>query len=507
MTPPAPSHSINEQRTTINSLLSRLAELRDLRYSLAVLEWDMEVHMPTKGAEGRGRLIGTLSTLKHRLATDPEFVRLVETLEADASLAGDDALVVREAAYDLRRDRKLPESFVREWSEATTAGFNTWREARGRNDFAAYRPALERIVDLARRAADCYGYEESPYDALLENYERGATARGLRAIFDPLVRELRPILDGAIARQAAWKSEWTEGTWPVDAQRAVERRVLEAMGYDFEAGRVDVAPHPFCTMFALDDVRITTRYDEADVFSSLFTVMHEAGHALYDAGFDRAVEGTPLADAPSLGMHECNSRLWENIVGRSRPFAEWLLPMLRELHGARLAGVSADDVWRALNRVRPSLIRVEADEVTYNLHVAVRFELECDLIEGRLSVRDLPEAWNAKYKSHLGVDVPSDADGVMQDVHWSSGLFGYFPTYTLGNIYAAQVHAAFLRDVPDWDDRVRRGDLRALLDWLRPRIHRVGRRMTAPEIVRAVTGSAPDRAHLVRYLATKHGVA
>lgn len=504
---PASTCDLATTNNSLASLRSRLAEIHDLRRALAVLEWDMEVHMPPKGAEGRGRLIATLSTLRHRLATDPEYVRLVEALADDDSLAGDDALIVREAAYDLRRERKLPESFVREWSEATTAGFNVWREARARNDFAAFRPALERIVDLSRRAADHYGYDESPYDALLEGYERGTTVRALRAMFGPLARELRPILDGAVAAQASWDAAWTEGTWSVDAQRAVERRVLEAMGYEFEAGRVDVAPHPFCTMFALHDVRITTRYDESDVFSSLFSVMHEAGHALYDAGFDPAVDGTPLADAPSLGIHECNSRLWENVVGRSRAFAEWLLPALREAHGPRLARVSPDDLWRAANRVRPSLIRVEADEVTYNLHVAARFELECDLIEGRLAVRDLPEAWNAKYKSYLGIDVPSDADGVMQDVHWSSGLFGYFPTYTLGNIYAAQVYAAFLRDVPDWDDRVRRGDLRALLDWLRPRIHRVGRRMTSPEIVRAVTGSEPDRAHFVGYLRAKHGVA
>lgn len=491
----------------IAELRSRLAEIHDVKNALAVLEWDMEVHMPPKGADGRGRLIATLSAIKHRLATDAEYVRLVESLEGDGSLGGDDAALVREVAWDLRRERKLPESFVREWSEATSAGFNVWRDARGRNDFAAFRPTLERIVDLARRAADYQGYEESPYDALLESYERGATARSLRAILEPLARELSALLERIVAKQSSWDHAWAGGAWPLDAQRAVERRVLEAMGYDFEAGRVDVAPHPFCTMFDLDDVRITTRYDEHDPFSSLYSVMHEAGHALYDAGFDRAVDRTPLAEAPSLGMHECNSRMWENIVGRSRAFAEWLLPIARESFGGRLARVQHDDLWRFVNQVRPSLIRVEADEVTYNLHVAIRFELECDLIEGRLAVKDLPEAWNAKYKSYLGVDVPNDADGVMQDIHWAGGLFGYFPTYTLGNIYSAQVFAAFRRDVPDWDDRVRRGELRTLLEWLRPRIHKVGRRMMAPDIVRAITGSSPDRAHLVKYLAEKHGVA
>ncbi len=482
----------------------RLGELHDLKLTINLLEWDMEVLMPPKGAEGRGRRISTVAALHHRLGTEPAYAKALERLAECALPEDDDAAIVREASYDLKRASCLPEEFVVEMSEAHTRGFNAWRDARAKNDFAAFRPHLEKNVELARRAAEYHGYDESPYDAALENFERGMTASRLRALFAPLAEDLKRLVAKSERREGF---AFPKGPWPVAAQQAFERGVLRDMGYDFEAGRVDVAPHPFCTTFDLHDVRITTRYDESDPLSSLYTVMHEAGHALYEAGFDPDADRTPLAGAPSLGIHECNSRMWENLVGRSRPFWERYLPALRSAFPGRLDGLSLDEVVRHVNRVEPTLIRVEADEVTYNLHVVIRFELELAMIEGTLAVADLPDVWNAKYREYLGIDVPDDRDGCMQDVHWSSGLIGYFPTYALGNVYAAEVYARFRTETPLWDDDLRAGRLTTLLDWLRPRIHRVGRRKRAESIVRDIVGREPTAAALVEHLTRTHAGA
>ncbi len=479
----------------------RLGELQDLCYTLNLLEWDMEVLMPSKGAAGRGRCISTVSALHHRLQTEPRYEEALQRLADDGSLFGDDALIVREAQYDCRRAACLPEDFVIEQTEAHTHGFNVWRDARDRNDFAAFRPCLEKNVELARRAAEYYGYDESPYDALLENFERGMTAGRLRTMFGPLAESLKELV---VQVEGTETPEFPDGHWPVESQQVFERRVMQDMGYDFEAGRVDIAPHPFCTMFDLQDVRITTRYDESAPLSSLYTVMHESGHALYDAGFDSAQARTPLATAPSLGIHECNSRMWENLVGRSRAFWHHYLPVLQETFPRRLDHFSVDDVFRLVNRVQPSLIRVDADECTYNLHVVIRFELELAMIEGTLSVSDLPDAWKTKYREYLGIDVPDDRDGCMQDVHWASGLLGYFPTYTLGNIYAAEVYAKFRDETPGWDDDLRHGRLTTLLEWLRPRIHRVGRRKQAAEIVQNIIGREPAADALLMHLRARH---
>lgn len=489
----------------LTQLRERMGEMFDVGSALALLEWDMEVMMPPQAAEARGRHLATLSGLRHRLATAPEFGRLLHELREAHDLGEDDRRLVAEALYDYERATRLPEAFVKELAEAQARGYNAWIEARRQSDFAMFRPHLEKIVELERRAADYYGFEGSPYNALLETYERGMRAEKLRPLFAELAERQSTLLHRIMASGNRPDLSWLDGAWSVDAQQSLSLRVLNDMGFELEAGRLDTAPHPFCTTFALRDVRLTTRYHPDQAFSALFTAMHEGGHGLYEQGFDPAYEGTPLSLAPSLGIHECNSRLWENIVGRSRAFWRHYLPVAREYFPEQLRDVTVDMIYPAVNRVEPTLIRVEADECTYNLHVIARFELEIDLIEGRLAVKDLPEAWNAKYKHYLGIDVPNDAQGCLQDVHWSHGLFGYFPTYTLGNLYSAQVYEVVEKEIPDIQDRIEAGHLRVLREWLRERIHLVGRRKTAPEIVQAISGREPESAPYLRYLETKFG--
>ncbi len=492
--------------TKLDELRTRLEEIYDLKGITCLLEWDMEVLMPPKGAEARGRQMSTLAAIAHRRATDPALGTLLDELSDDDSLLPDDKLMVAEAQHDFRRATCLPEAFVREQTEAHSNGYSTWTEARRANDFAAFKPALERNVELARRAADYFGYEQSPYDALLDHYERGMTAARLRALFGPLATSLKDLVARIASSPSKPDVSWLDGTtWNLPAQEKFSHRVLKDMGYDFDAGRLDVAPHPFCTNFDLADVRITSRYFEDMPFSSLQSAMHEGGHALYEQGFDPDYRGTPISDAPSLGIHECNSRMWENMIGRSLPFWRHYIGVFREHFPGQADAITADQAYAAVNQVAPSLIRVEADECTYNLHVIIRFEIECDLIEGRLAVGDLPDAWNAKYKEYLGIDVPNDANGCMQDVHWSAGLLGYFPTYTLGNLYAAQIFEKILADMPDLWANVESGKLLGLREWLREHIHLVGRRKMAPEIVETITGKAPDSAAFLRYLETKFG--
>lgn len=492
--------------TTFERLRELLAEIHDLSAAMSLLEWDMEVMMPPKGAVARGAQLATLAAIRHRLQTSPELARLLDDL-ARRTTDSDEARLVAEARHDYERATKLPESFVRRFAEAQSAGYNAWLGAKANSDFAAFRPHLETLLELAREATGHYGYEGSPYNALLDNFERGMRAERLRPLLADLAARQKQLVARIVEHQAPRNDAWLEGTWDIAAQRAFSLRVLADMGYDLDAGRLDTAPHPFCTHFDIQDVRITTRYDERDPFSALFSTMHEAGHALYDQGFDPAWNRTPLADAPSLGIHECNSRMWENIVGRSEAFWTHYLPVLREHFPGRLDGVSVGQVLGVVNRVAPSLIRVESDECTYNLHVIARFELEMDLIEGRLAVADLPEAWNARYREYLGIEVPDDAHGCLQDVHWSHGMFGYFPTYTLGNLYAAQVFETACAEMPTlWDD-IAAGRLLPLREWLRTKIHLVGRRHMAPDIVRSITGSEPAADAFLAYLERKFGAA
>lgn len=489
----------------LDELRQRLVECSHISGTMALLEWDFEVMMPPKGASNRGDQQATLAARYHRESTDPAIGKLLDALEgANENLTEDEKLLVREVRHDFERTTKLPERVVRESAKARNDGYVAWEKAKSASDFKRFEPALQRLLDLALECAEYWGYEESPYDALMDSYERGMTSSMLRPLFSGLANEQKDLVARIGSSDKQPDTSWITGQWSRAAQEQVGRKVLAAIGFDFEGGRLDVAHHPFCTDFGQGDVRLTTRYYENDPLSALYSSMHEAGHGLYEQGFDPQWAGTPLAQAAGLGIHECNSRMWENVVGRSRAFTEFVLPIFREAFPGRLDKVTGDQWYAAANRVQPSLIRVEADECTYNLHVVIRFEIEADLVEGRLKVADIPERWNALYREYLGIEVPDDARGCLQDVHWAHGLFGYFPTYALGNLYAAQIFEVFLRENPTFWDEVRAGRFSILREWLREQIHLVGRRRLGPETVRAISGRDPEPQPYLRYLEGKY---
>lgn len=488
----------------MKTLRGKLAEIADVQAAIALLQWDQEVYMPPKGAFARGKQLATLSALEHRLATAPELGALLNELRngSDALECGG-AKLVAEALYDYERATRLPEAFVHAFAEASSNALHAWIEARRKSSFALFQPHLETLTGLLLRKADYLGYEGSPYNALLEDFERGMTAEKLRPIFAELQPRLRAILE-AIQRPATPDLSWLEQSWDETAQWDFSLEVLRDMGYDLDAGRQDKSVHPFTTNFDIADVRITTRLDPTHLFSGLMGSIHEGGHALYEQGFLEEDRRSTLARAPSLGIHESQSRMWENIVGRSLPFWQHYTPSLRTRFPGQLDAVDAQQICRALNCVRPSFIRVEADECTYNLHIILRFEIETALIERQIGVADIPALWNEKMKTYLGLEVPDDARGCLQDIHWSHGAMGYFPTYTLGNLYAAQLFEQVLRDIPDLWQHIAAADFQPLLAWLREHVHQHGRRKTAPEIIQDATHAKPSSEPFLRYLENKY---
>lgn len=486
------------------SLREELGRVSDVRSAIALLHWDQEVNMPPKGAPARGEQLATLSAIAHRMFTDPALGDGLKELADGGGLGADDGKLVEETLYDYERATKLPESFVHTFAEEQSKAYVAWVEAREKADFALFCPHLETMVDLLRQKADFLGYEGSPYNALLEDYERGMTVEQLTGLFAELATKQSDLVERIVQAPSQPDTAWTEQEWDPQKQWDFTLRVLGDMGYDMEAGRQDKSIHPFTTNFDLYDVRVTTRVNPKELFSALTGSIHEGGHALYEQGFRDADRRTVLAEAPSLGIHESQSRMWENMVGRSLPFWKHYAPQFRKQFPGQLDSVTHEQFHEAINLVRPSFIRVEADECTYNLHVILRFELETALIEGDLEAAGVPEAWNAKVKSYLGLEVPNDALGCLQDIHWSHGSMGYFPTYALGNLYAAQLFEKMLEDVPDMRARVEQGDFRPLLDWLRRNVHVHGRRKTAVEIVRDVSGREPSAEAYLNYLERKY---
>ena len=490
----------------LRALREYLGQVEDLDAAAALLEWDQETCMPPKGAEARGLQLATVKGLSHRIFTARKLGSLLARLQdVREQLDPDDAKLVDETLYDYERARRLPESFVKEFAEEQSKAFHTWLKARKQSDFALFRPHLEKLVGLSRHRADLLGYEGLRYNALLEDYERGARAEDLRGLFATLAGRQGEIVRRIAQAHTQADPSWLNQQWDEEAQWAVSIRVLKDMGYDLEAGRQDKSAHPFTTRVHLNDVRITTRTHKDQLFSGLLASLHEGGHALYEQGFLPKDARTTLAQGSSLGMHESQSRMWENIVGRSRPFWRHYLPLLREQFPGQLAGVAAEEIYQAVNQVKPSLIRVEADECTYNLHIVIRFEIEVDLLEGNLAVADVPRVWNEKMKAYLGLDVPDDAQGCLQDVHWSHGAFGYFPTYALGNLYATQIFEAMLKDLADLWQQVENGSFLSMREWLREHVHRLGRRKTTPELIREISGVAPNAEPYLRYLDAKYG--
>ncbi len=472
-----------------------LAELADLSHAAQVLAWDQQVIMPPDGGPARGQALGTIRQIHHERLVAGELGALLE------AAAGSEPQMTRTIRRDHEVARRVPSELTAELSRAGSAGYAAWLRARQANDFTTFEPALRRNIELARRYAGCFPEAAHPYDPLLDRYEPGTTSTQVTALFDRLREGLVPLLS-KIALQPA--RQGLIGDFPIAGQRDVGLRIVQSMGFEERGWRLDDAIHPFAAAPAAGDVRVTSRFDEHSL-TGLFALMHEVGHGLYEHGVGAALERTTLDAGVSLGVHESQSRLWENLVGRGRPFWSHWLPRLRERFPLSLRDVDLDDFVRAINVVRPTLIRVEADEVTYMLHVILRYELELALVDGTLDAADLPGAWAAKMKQFLGIEVPDDVHGVLQDIHWSEGIIGYFPTYAIGNVLAAQLWRAARADLPDLDDRIARGELGALREWLREKVHRHGRLLTPSELIEQAVGGPLDPAPVLQHLSAKYG--
>ena len=482
-------------------LRSRLAEVSDLSRAAGVLGWDQRVTMPPDGTEARAEQLSTLGRIAHERFTDDEVGRLLdraEPLVESQPYDSDDRSLVRVTRRDWEKARRVPTELRAEMTLQAARGHHAWVEARRTSDFASFLPYLRTNVELKRRYIECFEWSDSPYTPLLDDYEPGMLTTEVQEVF----AVLRPALTELVAAAPEVDASFLHGDFAPEAQRAFAERVLRTMGFDDDAWRLDPTAHPFCTSFSNRDVRLTTRYRPDDL-ESVWSTMHEAGHGLYAHGIADALLRSPLHGAPSLGINESQSRTWENLVGRSRPFWEHWYGPLQE-HFPTLRGVELDTFVRAINRAEPGLIRVDADETTYSLHIILRFELEQELVAGTVALEDLPEIWNARMKEFLGVDVPDDAHGVLQDVHWSGGGIGYFPTYALGNVISLQLWDVVRGALPDLDDQLAAGDLLPLSDWLRDNLYALGRKLTPKQTIERLTGSPEiDPGPYLAYLGDK----
>jgi carboxypeptidase Taq len=492
----------------LNDLKQRLQEVADLNAASSVLYWDMSTYMPPGGAAARGRGLGLLARLAHERFVDPEIGRLLDALQSygeSLPYDSDDAALLRKTRRDYERQTRLPNDFVSTLTEHASTTYALWEKARPANDFGMVRDALEKMLDLSRQLADFFPGYENIIDPLIDDADYGMKASSVRTVFAQLREQLVPLVR-AIAAQPPADESPVKQHYPEEGQRAFGETIIRAYGYDFTRGRQDKTAHPFATSFGHGDVRITTRFREDDLTDGLFSTLHESGHAMYEQGIAPELDGTPLFGGTSAGVHESQSRLWENIVGRSRGFWEHWYPSLQAAFPAQLGNVSLDAFYRAVNFVAPSLIRTDADELTYNLHVMLRFDLEVDLLEGKLAVKDLPEAWNARYTADLGVTPPNDKNGVLQDVHWYSWrIGGAFQGYTLGNILSAQFYERALAAHPEIPAEIGQGRYDTLRGWLTDNIYVHGGKFTAPELIQRVTGGGLDVQPFMRYLRGKYG--
>ncbi len=488
-------------------LIRRVREAALLASCAGVLGWDERTYMPRAGAGLRGDQMALLARLGHEKLTDPRIGELLAQVEGSplvADAASDAGANVREIRRTYDRQTKLPKELVEELARVTTQAQGEWQEARTHNDFPRFRPWLEKIVALKRQEAAAVGYKVHPYDALLDEYEPGMTAAEVTKLFADLSAALVPLVAAIAASAQKPNREILHREFPVDRQEVFGQAAAAAIGFDFESGRLDKTTHPFCSGFGPGDCRITTRYNPRFFNEAFFGILHESGHGMYEQGLDPAHYGTPLGSAASLGIHESQSRLWENQVGRSRPFWEHFFPRARQTFPAALRDVSLDAWYFAVNEVQPSFIRVEADEATYNLHIVLRFELEQALLTGDLAPADVPGAWNERFQQILGLMPPNDVQGSLQDIHWSFGGLGYFPTYTLGNLYAAQLMDTARRDLPGLEDDFRRGEFGRLKSWLSDNVYRQGQRYRPQELCRRVTGRPLDYRPFLTYLREKY---
>jgi carboxypeptidase Taq len=486
-------------------LKTRLAEIHDLRRAQEILFWDQTVMMPPGGGAVRGAQVTTLDKIAHEKFISDEIGTLLEDLadyEKQLDYDSDDASLIRTTRRDWEKARRVPAELAAEITGAAADAHDVWAKARAENDYALFLPHLERAVELKRRYVDCFeGYEE-PYDVLLDDFEPGMKTAEVRQVFDDLKAELVPLI--AEIGSVEGDDAFLEGPWPVDAQHAYSLKIIEQFGFDESFARLDLTVHPFAASSGTQDIRLTTRYKDDDI-TSIFTAMHECGHGLYEHGISQSLERTPLCHGVSSALHESQSRLWENLVGRSQPFWNHFYPSFQEAFPEAVGDVDQERFYRAINRVKPSFIRVDADEATYNLHIILRFELEQEIMAGTIDLKELPEVWNARFEEYLGIQVPNDTLGVLQDVHWSGGGFGYFPTYSLGNIVSVQIWEKVLSEIPDLPDQFEQGEFGPLHEWLRDRLYRLGRKFTPQETLERVVGGPIDAAPYVRYLKDKLG--
>ena len=494
--------------SALDETRARLQEIDDLKRAAQVLEWDQSTYMPPGGAEGRARQMATLEKLAHERSSDPALGELLDKLlpYADQLPAdSDDAALIRVAHRDFTRAKRVPASLMGEIANHTGLSYSVWAGARPANDFATVRPYLEKTLELSRRYAECFPEAAHIADPLIDASDEGMTVATIRPLFAELRNFLTPLV-AAIAAKPETDASALHQHFPESLQWAFGEQMIRDYGYDFNRGRQDKTHHPFMTRFNWGDCRITTRFEENYLGAGLFATLHEAGHALYEMGTDPSYDATPLGDGTSSGVHESQSRTWENVVGRSLAVWKHYYPKLQATFPEQLGKVDLDAFYRAINKVKPSLIRVEADEVTYNLHIIIRFELECELLEGKVTVAELPELWRARYQEYLGVSSPDDRDGVLQDVHWFAGLIGgAFQGYTLGNIFAGQFYAAAQKAIPDLTSQLEQANFAPLHTWLRENIYRHGRKYTAQDLVQRVTGEALQLAPYQEYLTTKYG--
>ncbi len=494
--------------TKLQELKKRLLEINDLNSAAELLYWDQATYMPSGGASARARQMATLQRLAHEKFIDPAIGKLLEELRSyqeSLDYDSDEASLIRVTQREYDRAVRIPPSFTEQLSSHSSASYEAWTKARPADDFSAIQPYLEKTLDLSRQLADFFPGYEHIADPLIDYEDYGMKASTLRVLFDELREQLVPIVE-AITSQPMADDSCLHQNFPEAQQLAFGLEVIERLGYDFTRGRQDKTPHPFMIKFSLGDVRITTRVKENDLNEVLFGAMHEAGHALYEQGISMDLESTSLADGASAGAHEAQSRLWENLVGHSRGFWTFYYPRLQEVFPNQLKPVSLDTFYRAINKVERSLIRTAADEVTYNLHVMIRFGLELDLLEGQLTVADLPQAWRERYQTDLGIAPPDDRDGVMQDIHWySSTIGGRFQGYTLGNIMGAQFYEAALAAHPEIPEQIARGQFQTLLGWLKENIYRHGNKFTPSELIERVTGGPLSIEPYIKYLRKKYG--
>ena len=490
----------------IEELKRRLLEISHFISVSSLLDWDQQVNMPIKGADNRAVSVAHISSLIHSrtlaLDSDGLLTKLKRQLD-NKNISGQNAVIVAETWRGFERAKKLPAKFVHEMAEISAKAQNVWAEARAKNDFKLFLPWLQKIVALKRQEAKYIGYKDSPYDALIDSYEQGMTTAETIKILNDLKDFLIPFLKKISATKTKLIPS-PKGDFPIDRQLAFNKKMTETIGFDLEAGRLDKSTHPFTLNLHPNDVRITTRFKEHDLLYAIGSTIHETGHALYEQGLLTKHFGTPLGEYISLGIHESQSRLWENNIGKSLSFWKYFYPKLQKEFPIPYKKIPLADFYKLINQVHPSLIRTEADEVTYNLHIIIRFEIEREMIEGTIDLADLPAIWRAKVKEYLGIEVPNDTQGVLQDVHWSGGMIGYFPTYSFGNLYAAQFCASMEKQIPDLKKKLENGDFAVVKNWLNKNIHRHGKTYSADALVKKVTGESLNSRYFAEYLKNKY---